>query len=172
MHKLLERLCRESAELKDFLARQTPPQLSYLEAAENNSRKVLVLSAASLFEHRITEALLGYADKTSNSNKCVLSLIRNKAIKRQFHTFFDWENKRAGTFYTLLGEDLGAAVKAACNESPRKEQIGAFLEIGYLRNCMVHQNFAEFPLDNSADDVRNLCELADSFVDYVETLLA
>lgn len=45
------------------------------------------------------------------------------------------------------------------------------MEIGYLRNCMVHQNFAKFPLDKSADDIRNLCELADRFVEHVEDLL-
>jgi hypothetical protein len=171
MHSLLERLCTESAELKLFLGNQEPPQLSYLQAAEDNSRKVLVLSAASLFEHRITEALLAYAHEASNANKCIVSLIKNKAIKRQFHTFFDWKSQKAGAFYTLLGEDIGAALKAACTQSPRKEQLDAFLVVGYLRNCMVHQNFAEFPLDQSADDIRTLCELADSFVEYVETLL-
>lgn len=170
MHDLLKRLVDESDELRGFLSAQS--QLSLLRSAEDNSRKALVLSAASLFEHRITEAILSYADKASNSDGCVRSLIRNKAVKRQFHTFFDWEKKKPGPFFTLLGDELGGKLKADCAVSPGKEQVEAFLEVGQLRNCLVHQNYAEFLLDKSADDIRQLCESADHFVVQVEALLA
>lgn len=170
MHNLLKRLVDESDELRGFLSAQS--QLSLLRSAEDNSRKSLVLSAASLFEHRITEAILSYADRASGSNGCVTSLIRNKAVKRQFHTFFDWEKKKAGPFYTLLGEELGGKLKADCANSPGKEQVEAFLEVGNLRNCLVHQNYAEFLLDKSADEVRQLCDNADKFVAQVEALLS
>lgn len=169
MHDLLKRLVDESDELRGFLSAQS--QLSLLRSAEDNSRKALVLSAASLFEHRITEAILSYADKASGSDGCVTSLIRNKAVKRQFHTFFNWEDKKAGPFFTLLGEELGGRLKADCAKSPGKEQAEAFLEVGHLRNCLVHQNYAEFLLDKSADDIRQLCEMADRFVAQVEALL-
>ena len=170
MHSLLKRLVDESDELRGFLSAQS--QLSLLRAAEDNSRKALVLSAASLFEHRITEAILSYTDKASNSDACVTSLIRNKAVKRQFHTFFDWERKKPGPFFTLLGDELGGTLKAGCAISPGKEQVEAFMEIGRLRNSLVHQNYAEFLLDKSADDIRQLCESADRFVAQVELLLA
>ncbi|HTR41175.1 MAG TPA: HEPN domain-containing protein [Pseudomonadales bacterium] len=169
MNELLQRLVDESAELKELLSAQS--ELSLLSSAEDNSRKTLVLSAASLFEYRITEALLSYADKISNSDRCIISLIRNKAIKRQYHTFFDWENKKLGPFPTLLGEEIGAMLKSACSNSPGKEQSLAFLEIGYLRNCLVHQNYATYNLESSADDIRKLCESADNFVSFVEQLL-
>jgi hypothetical protein len=170
MHDLLQRLVNESAELKGFLSAQS--QISLLSSAEDNSRKTLVLSAASLFENRITEALLAYADKTSGSDGCVTSLIRNKAVKRQFHTFFNWDDKKLGAFPTLLGDRFGTMLKETCSKSPGKEQANAFLEIGYMRNCLVHQNYATFVLENSADDIRQLCESADSFVCYVEQLLS
>ena len=170
MHSLLKRLVDESDELRVLLSAQA--QLSLLRAAEDNSRKALVLSAASLFEHRITEAILSYADKASSSNACVTSLIRNKAVKRQFHTFFEWEKKKPGPFFTLLGDELGGKLKADCAKSPGKEQVEAFLEVGYLRNSLVHQNYAEFLLDKSADDIRRLCEEADRFVEQVEALLS
>jgi hypothetical protein len=170
MHSLLKRLVDESDELRGFLSTQA--QLSLLRAAEDNSRKALVLSAASLFEHRITEAILSYADKASNSDGCVTSLIRNKAIKRQFHTFFEWEKKKPGPFFTLLGDELGGKLKEDCAKSPGKEQVESFLEVGHLRNSLVHQNYAEFLLDKSADDIRRLCESADLFVEQVEALLS
>jgi hypothetical protein len=138
----------------------------------DDPRSWLVLSAASLFEHRITEALLTYAERVSNSDGCVISLIRNKAMKRQFHTFFEWGKRKLGAFPTLLGEKLGQKLKKTCATSPGKKQMEAFLEIGELRNCLVHQNYAEFALDKSADDVRRLCEHADLFVEQVEGLLA
>jgi hypothetical protein len=170
MHSLLKRLVDESEELRGYLSAQS--QISLLRSAEDNSRKSLVLSAASLFEHRITEAILSYADRASGSDGCVTSLIRNKAVKRQFHTFFNWEDKKAGSFYTLLGEELGGKLKSDCTKSPGKEQVEAFLEIGHLRNCLVHQNYAEFLLDKSADEIRELCEKADKFVAQVEALLS
>ena len=170
MHSLLKRLVDESDELREFLSAQA--QISLLRSAEDNSRKSLVLSAASLFEYRITEAILSYADKASKSDGCVTSLIRNKAIKRQFHTFFKWEEQKPGPFFMLLGDELGGRLKADCAKSPGKEQMEAFLEVGHLRNCLVHQNYAEFLLDKSADDIRRLCENADLFVVQVEVLLA
>jgi len=170
MHSLLKRLVDESAELRGFLSGQA--QLTLLRAAEDNSRKTLLLSAASLFEHRIIEALLTYSDRVSFSDACVASLIKNKAVKRQFHTFFDWESKKAGTFFTLLGDRLGPTLKADCTKSPCKEQMDSFLEVGQLRNCLVHQNYAEFSLEKTADEVRQLCENADQFVERVEVLLS
>jgi hypothetical protein len=87
MHNLLQGLVSEAAELKEFLS--GAGQISLLRFAGDNSRKALVLSAASLFEHRITEALLSYTDRVSQSDGCIISMIRNKAIKRQYHTFFN-----------------------------------------------------------------------------------
>lgn len=170
MDSILKRLVDESAELRGFLADQA--QMSLLRAAEDNARKALVLSAASLFEHRITESLLNYVDNASGSDKCVVSLVRNKAIKRKFHEFFDWPGGKLGAFPTLLGENLGVELKESCARSPGKEQMKAFLEIGDLRNQLVHGNYAVFPLDKTADEIRQLCEWVDRFVEEVELLLS
>jgi hypothetical protein len=115
--------------------------------------------------------LLSYADKASGSNSCIVSLIRIKAVDRQCYKFFNWEQKKIGPFYTLLGDNIGASLKEMCSRSPGAEQAKAFLEIGYLRNCLVHQNYATYILENSADDIRGLCEEADKFVCNVEKLL-
>ncbi|MFO1440624.1 MAG: HEPN domain-containing protein [Verrucomicrobiaceae bacterium] len=170
MHDLLKRLIAEASELTTFLS--VHGQLSLVNIANDNSRKTLVLSAASLFENRITEALLGYADRASNSDPCIVSMIRIKAIKRQYHTFFDWEKSKASTFYTLLGDRLGSELKQSCSSDPGKTAVAAFLELGQLRNCLVHQNFAEYAVDKSISEICALCEHADEFVQLVESLLA
>ena len=38
----------------------------------------LVLSAASLFEHKISEALYDYCARKSDSDACILALVRKK----------------------------------------------------------------------------------------------
>lgn len=169
MHDLLQGLVSEATELNEFLS--SSGQISLLRFAGDNSRKALVLSAASLFEHRVTEALLSYVDRVSASDSCVVSMVRIKAIKRQYHTFFDWDNRKASTFYTLLGETLGASLKLSCSADPGKIRVAAFLELGQLRNCLVHQNFAEYVIEKSSDEIRELCKHADEFVCMVEALL-
>ncbi len=169
MHDLLQGLVSEAAELKEFLSKAG--QISLLRFAGDNSRKALVLSAASLFEHRVTEALLSYTDRVSHSDGCIVSMIRNKAIKRQYHTFFNWDSGSASTFYTLLGEALGGQLKKSCQKEPGKAQLSAFLELGQLRNCLVHQNFAEYAIEKSSDEICELCKEADGFVCMVEALL-
>jgi hypothetical protein len=50
-------------------------------------------------------------------------------------------------------------------------RINAFLELGQLRNCLVHQNFAEYAIEKSSDEICDLCRQADEFVCMVEALL-
>ncbi len=169
MHSILQRQVEESGELRTFLIEHS--QISLLNAAEDNARKTLVLSAASLFEDRITKALLAYVEKVSAADACVISLVRNKAVKRQYHTFFEWDKRKLGAFPTLLGETLGGAIKEAIRTSPQKENAEAFLEIGAKRNSLVHENFADYSLDITGEEIRVLCEKADQFVAYLESIL-
>jgi beta-lactamase class D len=57
------------------------------------------------------------------------------------------------------GISLGHWYGAGIQIMPRE----AFLEVGQLRNSLVHQNYAEFLLDKSADDIRLLCESVVTF---------
>lgn len=170
MHKVLENLLTESEELRSFLGEQS--QITMLRSADDNARKALVLSAASLFEYRITEALIAYAERVTEADGCIVSLIRNKAIKRQYHTFFDWERGSAKSFFTLLGDTLGGCLKTECVSGRGKDNVSAFLEIGQLRNCLVHQNFAAYVVNQSSHELAPLIARADCFVERVEKLLS
>jgi hypothetical protein len=70
-----------------------------------------------------------------------------------------------------LGETLGGQLKRSCQNEPGKVRINAFLELGQLRNCLVHQNFAEYAIEKSSDEICDLCRQADEFVCMVEALL-
>lgn len=142
-------------------------ELSLLRTVDDSFRKTLVLSAASLFEHQITDSLHAYCARNSESNACILALIRIKAIKRQYFTYFDWENRKAGTFFSLLGESIGESLKGACKADPLKSALDAFLEIGSLRNNLVHQNFAGYAFEKTNLEVYQLYLRASEFVQRV-----
>jgi hypothetical protein len=94
-------------------------------------------------------------------------LVRIKALKRQYFTYFDWENKRPGPFFSLLGEDIGEKLKAESKVDPLKSSVEAFLELGFLRNSLVHQNFAGYVFEKTNEEVYALYQRASVFVDRV-----
>ena len=52
-----------------------------------------------------------------------------------------------------------------------KQSIKAFLEIGNVRNQLVHQNFASFSLEKTAAEIYALYKCALYFVDLIPTRL-
>jgi hypothetical protein len=134
-------------------------------------RKHLILSSASHFEFRISNAIESHAKTIASSDGCVFALVKHKALKRQYHTFFDWDNLKLGTFTTLMGDSLGLKLKEAYKEEQGRLEVDAFLEIGQLRNRLVHNNFVSFQCEKTSCEILELCNKAESFVVRVETLL-
>jgi RiboL-PSP-HEPN len=73
-------------------------EVSLRSTADDNLRKALLLAAASYFEHRMTDAVLSFVFETSNGHALTTSFVRNKAVSRQYHTWFNWEAKNANNF--------------------------------------------------------------------------
>ncbi len=143
--------------------------LSLQSFANSNLRKVLLLSAASWFETRISEAMQKFATVHSGGHPGIEGLIKRKAVERQYHTYFDWKNKKPGPFYALFGDQCGDQLKQWVNDDAGlKEALAAFLELGSLRNELVHENFAAFPFEKTADEVYALYQCAEKFVAFVE----
>jgi hypothetical protein len=162
---IIDRAYEDTASLIAYLSERN--ELSLLRTVDDSFRKTLVLSAASLFEHKISDAIHSYCYRKSGSDACVLALIRIKALKRQYFSYFDWENRRAGPFFSLLGEDIGERLKAESKADPLKSSVEAFLELGFLRNCLVHQNFAGYAFEKTNEEVYALYRQASIFVDWV-----
>ncbi|MGI0133656.1 MAG: HEPN domain-containing protein, partial [Candidatus Micrarchaeaceae archaeon] len=93
---IIDKAYEDNTNLCRYLAERN--EISLLRTVDDAFRKTLVLSAASLFEHLISDAIHNYCAQKSGSDGCVLALVRIKALNRQYHTFFDWENRRAGPF--------------------------------------------------------------------------
>ena len=83
---IIDKSYEDNASLLTYLAERN--ELSLLRTVDDSFRKTLVLSAASLFEHQISDAMHSYCARKSGSDACVLALVRIKALKRQYFTYF------------------------------------------------------------------------------------
>lgn len=166
MPSLIDVLYQEGKRLSEILTSQMEPSLDI--ATQAHQRKILLLSTASWFEFRLCEAMRSFAGVHSQQHPGIKGIIRIKAVERQFHTWFDWKQKSASSFYKLFGEcgDSMKAKVAACIEL--KEGEKAFLELGQLRNELVHQNFAVYPLNLTADEVYAAYRKAAIYVEWLE----
>lgn len=131
---------------------------------EDHARKALLLSVASHFEHRLTGHL---------KQLCMMSTIPlltefavNKALSRQYHTLFQWKEQNLNSFFGLFGSEFKQRMKVLVkNDLKLEEAIKAFLELGNLRNQLVHQDYATLPLEKTSNEIYQLYQEALHFVD-------
>jgi len=162
----VERIHGEFTGLLQLLTAQN--ELSLLASADDSFRKILLLSAGSYFEYELTTIVTDFVVEISAPDSLVAALVKNKAISRQYHTWFEWEQKNANRFFAMFGEPfkkhMGGLVKSS---SEVDGAIKAFLEIGEHRNRLVHQNLASFVLEKTADEIFALYTQALPFIDIV-----
>lgn len=113
-----------------------------------------------------------FIERKAQYDECVISIVKQKAIKRQYHTYFsweDWERGNANSFLALFGEafkeNRSQEIKA---DSNLKSAVKAFLELGNERNKLVHQNFAECTIEKTAEEVYKLYQQATVFMDFLD----
>lgn len=120
----------------------------------------------------MTRIILDFADERSNSDAQILELVRKKAVERQYHTYFQWGGKNANQFFSLFGADFLEYMKSLIKSDKQLElAVEAFLELGELRNRLVHQNFGTFALEKTVDEIFKLYKSANVFIDDFPTRL-
>ena len=143
-------------------------------------RKNLLLAAFSHFEQEIKSCVMRIVGKNCGSD-VVMEFVRNKAVERQFHTYFQWDRTNANSFFGLFGEGFKSHMDRRVREDEEYRQaIRAFLELGNDRNRLVHQNFATFPLEKTSEEIFShyrkarlfVNSLESSFDDYVQSEVA
>ena len=143
-------------------------EISLQVSARDHFRKSLLLAAASYFEGYISNEILKYVSESSGGSTIVHSFVRNKAIKRQYHTWFNWELNNANQFFGLLGDDFKAYMQSEINASEDlKNSIAAFMEIGRERNKLVHQDYASFQMEKTLEEIYELYKKAVLFVEML-----
>jgi hypothetical protein len=166
----VDRLYEEATSILDTL-KQTP-EVSLQVAAADHLRKALLLAAASYFEQRLCCSVLDFVRESTNGSILVENFVQNKAIARQYHTWFQWDGNNANQFFGLFGSEFRSVMSTRVRESESLQSaVRAFLEVGNERNKLVHQDYATFPMEKTLDEIYKLYENALTFVENLPPAL-
>lgn len=152
-------------ELKGYLLGNG--QISLENNVENHLKKVMLLSCASYYENEIQEIIKSFV-KRNSTNEMVSNFVANKAVSRQYHTYFQWTGGNVNSFLGLFGENFKKEISDTISGNEElKSQMRAFLELGNERNKMVHENFLVYNLEKTFDEIIQLNEKAEKFVEFI-----
>lgn len=167
MSSPIQTLINDYKDLNQFLMESG--QVSQALIVAEHYRKILLLSCASYYETRIVEIIKSFVANKSQDVR-IISFINNKAISRQYHTYFDWDSKNVNKFLSLFGPDFADEVSTEIkNDKNLEQQAKAFITIGSERNKMVHNNFLECTLEKTFDEIVDLQNKASLFVEFLES---
>jgi hypothetical protein len=144
-------------------------ELSFAQDTEQMLQKNLPLAAASFLEERVCALLLDFVDTRTGGCIELRNLVEIKAIKRQYHSLFEWDQPNGfNKFFSLFGHEFKSALSAEIARDPNLERAAKdFIEIGSLRNKIVHQNYASFVVEKSAAEIFRSFEGAIRFVGFL-----
>ena len=175
----VEKLWKEYCDIKKFFVENS--QGTYVSNYTNTMRKVLILSCGSFFEHEMTEMLKCYVGQITNNNKQLVSFMEKQAIKQKYHTLFDWGKQndpsnpetKINKFLGLFGEEFKKIVNDDIRNNTEIENAkNAFLELGHIRNILVHSNFANYNFDlKTPEEIYQLYQKAIKFIPYIKEKL-
>jgi len=124
-------LYTEYLSIVGYLDENSQPSLS--SDVNKYFTKVIILSAASYFEHRIQEILVEFIVKETNNHIPALNFFKKKAIGMQYHTYFYWgeknnpnkPGKNANSFFALFGDDFKKQVEERLTQSQDLTRVSA-----------------------------------------------
>lgn len=168
MSTTIQKLIDNYYELYGLLVEQN--EFSQSVQVNEHYRKILLLSCASYYEKQITQIIKDFISLKTEDER-ITSFVNNKAINRQYHTYFQWDQtNNINQFLGLFGVEFKKAVSEEIRSSENlSRQIKSFLEIGAERNKMVHQNFLEYQLEKTFDEIVILHKDALNFIDYIKS---
>jgi hypothetical protein len=164
---IIDRIYQDNLDLLKFLEEKNEP--SFMIQFNTVFTKTLLLSAASYFEHEICRMIQSFIERKTQNDECITTIVKQKAIERQYHTYFDWDGKNANKFFSLFGRTFKEKRLQDVKENPDLQfAIKSFLEIGSERNKLVHQNFADCTVEKTAAEVYELYQQASIFIDFLD----
>jgi len=159
----VDRLYQEAIAVVGTLEKQS--ELSLHISAADNLRKSLLLAAASHFEHKVTSVVADFVREAARGSVLVEQFVRNKAIARQYHTWFNWNDKNANQFFGFFGQEFQTLmVSRMKSHDDLRLSVKAFLELGNERNRLVHQDYASFSLEKTMEEIYALYKKSLLFV--------
>lgn len=147
-------------------------EVSFASTLELSVPKVALLSAASWIEDQVQRIVLDLFEEAMSDAPHRVSFVKSAGVDRRYHSWFDWERRNANKFFGMFGTDFKHYCTQQIKDRPDlAEAISAFMELGDLRNMLVHGNFASFSLGKSLSEVEVLFNKAVSFVEALPGLL-
>ncbi len=153
-------------------------QISLLSDLNKSFRKILLLSAGSYFESEITTILSNYVFKATSGDVRLINFLQKLAISGKYFQLFDWGKQdepdkfgdNANKFWSFFGTDFKVEINAEIkSDATISKSIEAFLQIGHLRNILVHSNFAAYNYDQkTTDEIYTLYTEAEPFIDFLK----
>jgi hypothetical protein len=144
---------------------------SGLSALELTYPKVLLLASASFLEVATVEAVSQLFHRPELPE--LRTFVERRSLNHQFHSLFDWKTPTANGFFAFFGGDCkGRFTARKDTDAEFKAAVDAFLEIGSLRNQLVHNNYAEFTLEKTAPEIRHLHRTASNFPPQIAALVS
>ena len=163
---IVDKTYQDNESLIGFLDTLKEPSFKIL--AESNFKKGLILSIASYFEKIILELILEFSNNVSQGNAYLVAFIELNALKRKYHTLFDWDNQKANSFFSKFGQDFKKrAISDVKNDNELNESIKAFLSLGNLRNKLVHANYANHFIEKTTQEIYEEYKKALYFIAYL-----
>ncbi|MGV0596362.1 HEPN domain-containing protein [Mycolicibacterium porcinum] len=139
----VESLYEDYVGLLQDLRDQNP---SGLAALNRSFHKVVLIAAASNLEARVKRLVKAIFE---SQGRAELSVFIDKAVlARGYHTLFSWNDGKATTFFTHFGDECSKRFKQLLkSDDDFRVEHDAFMQLGSLRNQLVHQDYASFMLD-------------------------
>lgn len=144
--------------------------VSDLSAFRYLAAKSLLLAGASYFERRICDVILEHA-KQKSVGQPLTAFIQGQALTRRYHQLFDWEKDNANKFFSTFGKEFRARAEIFAERDNMREPIKAFMSLGRIRNELVHENYANYNLDLTHDEVWMKILTALKFVSWLSELI-
>ena len=160
------------AKYNDLIGKlQSGDDLSLHVWATDFFRRILVIVMANYLENEVNSTLQNFFD--SKSGNLLISEFSKRSMKRQYHTYFDWDSgTNANQFFALFGRTFKDKAKEDVRtNADLDEGIRAFLEIGRTRNILVHQGLHSANIEKTADEFYDSFAKAIIFMNYLRTNL-
>lgn len=147
-------------------------EITYASYVDDVYKKVLLLSAASYFETVISNAIISFVRNAASADSRVAVLVEKKALSRQYHTLFQWGQNNSNSFWALFGDETKKKVRKLIDSSEEMKQAEVdFLDVGNRRNLLVHENFSEYNVNITVEEIYKKYRSACKFIGLIQIVL-
>jgi hypothetical protein len=150
---------------------QETGDLSLVNTFATDLPRVFIVATASSFEVEVTNHIIEYF-RVSSDQAGVAAFAERKALKRTYHTLFNWETNNVKPFFQYFGNECATHFGNLLATHDWLEGAGrSFLALGRARNELVHGDFSTFSPTMTADEVKSRYTEASKFVDAIPKVL-